>query len=187
MQVKKNKPTSLWMIDIVGSLICVVVTVVAYGLAVKPLMAQRQLVKNASRQLQIKRAEAGEINTSLRELKKLTIAARDQLANNGLELEAVDTINQQIAELTNLLTECRLATDDIHTGRIQIGRRCDLVPIRISGKGRYDRFVLFLHKLNLNLPDISVVGLSLQGTPDRPGEKGSFEFELFWYAAPSLS
>jgi Tfp pilus assembly protein PilO len=175
------------MVDGIGAGLGMVITIVAYTLVLSPLLDQRRLIQATSGQIKTRRAESSKLNTSLLALKKLTIEARTQLEKNNVPLESAESLNRQIAELTGLLTACELTIEDVQTGRIMIGRRCDLVPIRVSGQGNYDRFVYFLHKLSLDLPDISVTGLDLQGLPERPGAKGSFVFDLFWFAAPSLS
>ena len=177
----------LWIIDITALLSGVALTVVAYSFVLSPLLAQRAASKETGYKLESQREEADKMNASLLALKKNTIAVRERLAASDVHLESADSINQQIANLTELLTACQLTLDDIQTGRIIMGRRCDLVPIRVSGQGGYDHFMVFLHKLRRDLPDICVAGLDMQGTPQRPGESGSFVFDLFWFAAPSLA
>lgn len=180
-----SKP--LWFIDLAGLLVGLVVTIAAHRLMFQPLFAQRSASRETAQQLQRQNEQADTMNTSLLTLKQRTIVAREELAVSDVHLESADLINQQIANLTGLLTDCQLTLNDIQTGRIIMGRRCDLVPIRVSGKGGYDQFMFFLHKLRMDLPDISVAGLDMHGTPERPGETGSFVFDLFWFAAPSIS
>lgn len=176
----------LWIIDLAGILVCAAVAMAAYSLMFRPLLTQRVASRETAQQLERQCEEADKRNASLLSLKKNTIVAREELAASDVHLESVDTINHQIADLTGLLTDCQLTLEDIQTGRIVMGRRFDLVPIRVSGKGGYDQFMVFLHKLRVDLPDISVAGLDMQGTPERPSETGQFIFDLFWFAAPSI-
>jgi len=156
---------------------------VAYLVGIRPLIEQRSLLAGQRQKLAVQRAESSKLEASMSTLKEQSVVVQEELAQSEIELESADQINRRIAELTTLLGDCTLELDDVQTGNIFTGPKCDLVPISMAGRGGYKQCAAFLHKLCRTFPDVSVARFDLSGNPAKPKELGTFRFELLWYAA----
>jgi Tfp pilus assembly protein PilO len=181
-----GKKRTLLQIDIAAVLICVAVSLVAYFTELKPLFERRFFLVSQRLNLAAQREESSRLGVSMRTLDNQLTVVREKLAQDEIKLESSERINQRIAELTALFNDSALEVDDIQTGRISIGSKCDLVPISISGRGGYKQYAAFLDKLHRTFADISVARFELQGNPEKPesaGGGGMFGIQLFWHTA----
>jgi len=178
-----GKKRALLQTDAIGAAICLLASFVVYFAALKPLFEQRFFLAKRHKKLAIQREESLSLGASMRTLDNQLVVVQEKLAKNEIKLESSDRINQRIAELTALFNDCALEVDDIQTGKISIGPKCDLVPISIAGRGGYKQCVAFFHMLHQTFADISVAKFELAGGPAKPGRPGTFSFQLFWHTA----
>lgn len=183
MDLSTGKKMALWQIDAAGIVICIVASLMAYLVGVGQLVERRSLLAGQRQKLAIEREESAKLEASMSSLREHSLAVQEELAQSEIELESTDQINRRIAELTTLLGDCTLELDDVETGDIFTGPKCDLVPISMAGRGGYKQCVAFLHKLCQTFPDVSVTRFDLAGDPAQPKESGKFRFELLWHAA----
>ena len=152
-------------------------------MGIRQLIEQHSLLASQRQELAVQREESSKLEASMSSLREHSAAVQEELAQSEIELESADQINRRIAELTTLVGDCTLEVDDVQTGRIVTGPKCDLVPISIAGRGGYKQCAAFLHTLCRTFPDISVTRFDLTGNPAEPKELGKFHFELLWHAA----
>jgi len=180
------KKRTLWQIDAAGTIVCVAASLGAYFGVLGPLMAQRSFLASQRQELAIQSEKASELEASMSTLKNRLAVAQKELAQSEIKLEEASRINQHVANITTFLSDCELKVDQVQIGKILVGLRCDLVPISISGKGGYKQCAAFLHQVCRTFPDISVAEFELQGNPAKPGQPGTFRFELFWLAISEI-
>ena len=184
MHLLAGKKLALWQIDAAGIVVCIVAALVAYSVGIRPLIEQRSFLADQRKTLITKRKESSDIEASMLKLNKQLEFVREQLAQGEIKLESADQINRRIAELTALFSDCTLEVDDVQTGNIFTGPKCDLVPISIAARGGYKQCVAFLHNLHRTFADISVAGFELGGNPARPEQPATFRFQLLWHTVP---
>ena len=172
-------------IDATGIVICLLASFVVYFTALKPLYKQRNLYASQHQKLLTQQDESLSLGLSMRTLDYRLVAIQKEFAENEIKLKSPDQTNQRIADLTTLSTECALGVDDIKTGKICNGPKCDLMPISIAGRGGYKECLVFLYQLNKNFADINVVKFELAGDPAMTERPGTFNFQLIWYTAPT--
>jgi len=192
------KKRALWQIDAVGAAVFVAASLGAYFGVLGPLMAQRSFLESCRQKLTIQSEKAEVIKASMSQLTNRLTIAQKELAASEIKLKTASRINQHVADITTFLGDCELKVDQVqigpplrdpaprepsgNSGKTLVGLRCDLIPISISGKGGYKQCAAFLHQVCRTFPDICVAEFELQGNPAKPGQPGTFRFELFWLA-----
>ncbi|MBP8304846.1 MAG: hypothetical protein KBE04_12055 [Phycisphaerae bacterium] len=174
---------TVWHVDGTGVVVCAIVTALAYGLVVAPLVKRQAVVTDGYRQLADRQKEAAQLSNALLALRSRSNALEDQSAQTRARLGLTDQMNGRVAELTGLLDRCALEVDTLKAGALVPGAFCDVVPIRISGQGGYRACRVFLHSLHETMPDLHAVGFDLKADPAKPEAGGQFQMDLFWYAA----
>jgi len=166
--------------------VCAAASLAFYVAAVQPFMAQRQVAVDRANELAAKQDKASELKASLATARERLAAVRQALEAGTIQLESAVAINKRIAQLAQFFSNCGLQVDDVRTTPVHAGPQYDLVPISIVGRGEYEHCVAFLDGLCTTFADMSVVSIDLKGNPGQTSEPERFQFELFWYAAPSL-
>jgi len=173
-----------WRIDATALSICAALTLVVYLLGVDPLVrAQADRVRQ-QRELDESAREADDLLAQLTSLKRELAITTQKLADSPLRLQPVSAVNQRIAMITELATQCELQLDQIQPGKAVPGTHYDMVPILLAGTGSYTRSAAFLHQLHTTFPDIGVTTFDLSGSPAEPSRPARFRFDLAWFAAP---
>jgi Tfp pilus assembly protein PilO len=177
----------MYLIDGAALGLCLAVTLGAYALVWVPLAKQHQAIVQQDVQLGAQRQKCSQLNSSMLTLKSQSLTIEQAIKDSHVQLEPADRINQRIADLTHLLSQCGLEIDDIQTDQIIMGSMCDLVPMTISGKGRYPACATFFHDMYRSLPDMAVPQFDLVGNPDPSKTSSQFFYNLFWFAEPSAT
>jgi Tfp pilus assembly protein PilO len=172
-----------WHVDVAGIVVCAIVTVLAYGIVVAPLLKRQAVVAAEYQQLADHQKEASRLSNTLLALRSRSKAIENESAQTQVRLCSTDQMNGRLAELTGLLDRCALEVDILKAGTPVSGPFYDLVPIRVSGQGGYRECRAFLRDLHRTLPDIHAVGFDLKANPAEPEAGGQFRLDLFWYAA----
>lgn len=189
---KRVTPVKRWagnnkilrQIDAIGVAVCLAATLTIYLFVLNPLVKQRAFLAGKRNELTVQKSESSRLSSSMLSLANQLTEAREDLSNNDIRLESSGRTNQRLAALTSLFTDCSLDVDDIQAGNISTGPMWDLVPINITGRGKYSQCIVFLHKLRQTFADISMDQLSLEGNPVASEEPGRFSFQLLWHTTP---
>jgi Tfp pilus assembly protein PilO len=174
-------------LDLAGTGVCLVLSLVCYLTTVGPVVRQRSATAALRREMQAQQEKAVKLKTTMGTTKERLHAVQQDLAATAVQLDAAVHLNRRIAGLTRFLSACGLQIDDMQTGRVGSTSRYDLVPITIVGRGTYRQCVQLLHGLCATFPDMSVMRIELAGNPAQASEPDKFQIEMFWYAAPSRS
>lgn len=173
-------------VDLVGLGACAALTVGAFLLGVRPALSQHSTFLGMQEELTARHRDSGELAGALGKLQDQYAALQEQLAASPLRLEAAAQTNLRLAKVTDLATECGLKVDAIQPGTAVAGARFDVVPIRLTAKGKYVTCVRFLDALHRGFPDTGVVSFELGSSSGDPNAD-DFQFDLEWYAAPTLA
>jgi len=173
----------VWHIDAAGLVTCVIVTVLAYGFVVAPLLKRQGVVAAEYQQLADRQKEASRLSNTLLALRSRCNTIEGQSTLSQIKLWSTDQMNGRLAELTGLLDRCAMEVDTLKAGTPIPGSFCDLVTIRVSGQGGYRECRAFLRDLHRTMRDIHAIGFDLKANPAKPEAGGQFRLDLFWYAA----
>lgn len=185
MTAEKLPKANLWRIDLTGLIVCLGATFVAYSVGLSPLIKQRSALDTQRATLMEKRQTYSDLGQSLATLKQDVIHIRQDLEEMEVTLQPTDRLNHRMAALTDILGDCDMKIDTMHTGSINPGPYCSLVSVDIVGQSDYLHCITAFHQLHQRLPDVALMGFHLQGAQEAPDAAGHYALNLFWYAAPT--
>ncbi len=174
-----------WDLDAAGALFCLAISLLGFFFAVRPLLKQQTAYAKQKDQLAFHRREVSQLSASDLAHRKEFASIRRSLTESKVKLQSINRVNRRIAELTELVKDCGLRTDNIQLGKVTRGPKYDVVPITMAGHGGYKNFATFLHKCSQAVPDMGVASFEMSGDPQAPQSDQSFRFEVLWYAAPT--
>ena len=187
MRQSHSTKWSCWHIDVAGVLFCVGASLLAYFAGLRPLLRQHAAFAEQQIAITVQRREAARFAASVAVLKQQLASTSREFTEIGIELQSADRTNRQISQLTELMKECGLKTDDIRLEEISRGRRCDIVPISLAGQGGYKNCAVFLNRLSDDFPGTGAASFEMSGNPGKPDEIGKFHFNLHWYTIPKAA
>ena len=183
-QTQKNCGT-LWPIDAVGVMICLLAATLIYLLAIAPLIRRNAQYMAQQQHLEQQRSESAKLIVLLADLRSQIEKVHRQLQAVPLRLESASTINKRLARLTDLAHECKLKINRIEPGNMVRGARYGTVPIILTGTGTYRSCTHFIHKLHERFGDTGIKSFDLTGSPGSSSPAVRCEFRLAWHTAPS--
>jgi Tfp pilus assembly protein PilO len=171
-----------WQLAAVAAVACAGLTVGAYAVGVRPILAQRQHESAQREALQDKRATASDLSGKATDLERELTAAKEVLARTPVRLQPATLVNERLVALARLATECGLALDEVRPGNPTDATHYQTVPIRIVGSGSYPSCATFLRNLRKTFGDMGIrtfnaanVG-AVSATPS-----ANFQAELVWF------
>lgn len=178
MRLPTIKNWTLLTIDAAGIAACLAISLVAYFIALDPLIQRLLLPVRQSRELAVQRDK-------LVQLQKQLAGPQGELNRSGVKLLSPDQVNTRVAELTTAFGDCKLEVDDVRIGAVFPGPRFNVMPITITGRGGYKSVCTgLLHRLGEAFPDIALAKLELWGDPAKLQEPRRFRLDLLWHTAP---
>ena len=171
-----------WRMDSIGVAIFIALTGLAYLLEFDPAMRDHS-------QLQIGNAELAEKRQTISRLQATMHTVNEQIKTlqiaqaSELKLQASTEVNDRLSALSALAGDQGLQVEAIEPGEASGSVRYSTVPMRISGRGKYQEVIRFIRELRGKLPDTSVTEMSLSGGGSDTA--ATFTLNLLWYAAPA--
>jgi len=175
---------ALLRIDAAGIGLCAAASLVFYWAVIQPFLQRQTLVAEQQRELKSRQDKVVEINAATTEVRERVAHMQGDLAASSVRLESAAYINKRVAGLTQFFSDCELDVDDVQTGQVYNGVQYNLVPITVLGRGGYGQCVQFFRGLRSTFPDMGVARIELSRHPGQNAERGAFQFDLLWYAAP---
>jgi Tfp pilus assembly protein PilO len=173
-----------WQMITMAAGACLGLTVAAYALGVRPLL-DRQAHESAQREtLKERRAIASRLAGEAADLQREVNAGKEILARSPVRLQPAALINQRLAAVTQLATECGLSLDEVRPGNAVDATHFQTVPIRIVGGGRYPACATFLRNLRQTFGDMGVrqfMVTNVGGSVPSATPAASFQAELVWF------
>jgi Tfp pilus assembly protein PilO len=176
-----------WHVDACGAIVCSILLIVFVFGVIRPIMSQQTAlaaIHDEITELNGRRTVLDQRTAQLRLELEGTHAA---LAATDLTLQPVEQVNRRLADIVELATECGMVIHQTQTDEPDHQASHNTVPVDMAGAGSYSECARFLHKLTTVLPDVKVIAFELSGKGKPGGGDGAFEFDLAWYAAPSVA
>jgi hypothetical protein len=177
----------LLKIDAIGIGLCAAASLAFYWVTVQPCLQRQSFAAEQRRELTSRQDKVVELNAAAARVQERLAGAQADLAAGPVQLESAAHINKRVAGLTQFFSDCELDVDDVQTGQVYNGVQYNLVPITVLGRGAYGLSVKFFHGLRTMFPDMGVARIELSRNPGKNAERGAFQFDLLWYAAPDRS
>jgi Tfp pilus assembly protein PilO len=171
-------------IDGAGAVALIVLSVLFYFAAMKPLLDRAHAEEAQRQELELRRAKAEQSALALQATTERLSELRSAIANNPQKLEPVRALNDRLGKIAALATARGLDIGDIRPGAVSVGERYSTVPISLVGTGKFQNCVRYMHDVQQKFGDTTVTAVKLTGTPDESSGTAAFQFELRWYAAP---
>jgi len=178
-----NDVPALSEIDGAGASLLVVLTVIFYFAAFRPLLDRQRSEVAQQHELEIQRIKAEQASLGLQSARDHLASIRGAISDSPQKLAPVRALNDRLAGITALATAGGLDLADIRPGVVAAAAHYTTVPISLVGTGRFQDCVRYVHELHQRFSDTTVTALRLSGNPEDPASS-SFQFELRWYAAP---
>ena len=176
-----------WRIDAAGLALCAFVSAVLYLMAVSPLLEQHAERQEKSAELQVRQDKSDQINSTVADLNGRLTARRRLLEEDRIRLQPADQLNQRLAVLTQLASQCLLSIHEIQPSPVQRTTRHEMVPIQLTGEGNWPACTRFLQHLHDQLPDTDVQSFELTSQFNNDDASARFRFHLLWYTSPRLA
>jgi Tfp pilus assembly protein PilO len=171
-----------WQFASVAAGVCVGLTVAAYALGVQPILHGRQNDAAAREELRERRERASQLGTEFAALQRQLEDAKQVLARTPVRLQPATLVNQRLAAIARLATDCGVALDEMHPGGAIDSTHFQTVAIRIAGRGRYPACTTFLRKLRGTFGDVGIRSFQAGSDPRAQAEPPAvFQAELIWY------
>jgi len=180
---KMGTTFGLLHIDAAGAGLCLLASLAFYAVTVQPVLERHSVLARQRREFEALTQQAAELNVGQAAAQDRLRAVQSERAASTLTLDSAAHINKRVAGLAAFFSDCELEVDDVQTGQVYEGLRCDVVPITIVGRGPYKQHAKFLHGFCSTFGDMSVVKMELIGNPAQASGSEKFRFELLWYAA----
>lgn len=174
----------LWKIHAGGVGAIIVLTLLAYLVGLRPLVVSYGEVLVQKSTLLSQQSRVGQLKKSRESLSSMLAGVRQELEASQLTLQTSDFRNEHLAQLTNLAELNGLNVDGLQTTDVKHNDHYDMVPILMTGFGRFPDCAAFLHQLNSKYPDTGVKSFELKGKPGPKPADSFFRFNMVWYASP---
>jgi hypothetical protein len=184
---RSGRDTPLWTVDAAGAGAALVLTALGYYGALQPLLRSHVQRDAARVELDDLRAQISDAAPKLAlartELEGLRRAAPDRPP----DVPAGRFANQRLAAITDLAGRHGLVVDDLRTADGRAVKGFEAIPIQLGGRGSFRSCAQFLHHLHRTFVDMGVTGFQLADNRGGGADQISYQFDLTWYAAPSVS
>ena len=170
--------------DIIGPVLCIALTVVAYFIGLRPPIRQRSESLLQEAQANRQRRRTSELDRTLRDAKARLQAVQQSIAETPLQLKREEHMISHLAALAGLASESHLEIEETQLGETVDTSRCKMTPIQISAEGDQAACALFLHRLSQNFPDTAVFAMEISAATKQPDSPVNFQVDLIWRFAP---
>lgn len=177
----------LWNIHAGGVGAVVVLTLLAYMVGLRPLFVSYGEVLVQKSTLISQQSRISHLKKSRKSVSSLLAGVCQELEASQLTLQTSDFRNEHLAQLTDLAELNGLNVDGLQTTDVIHNDHYDMVPIQMTGFGRFPDCAAFLHQLNSKYPDTGVKSFELKGKPGPKPVDSFFRFSMVWYASPLSS
>jgi Tfp pilus assembly protein PilO len=151
---------------------------------IRPLIERQAHEATQRETLQDRRATASRLAGEFAELQRELNATKEALSRSPVRLQPASLVNQRLAAVTRLATDCGLSLDEVRPGNAADSTHFQTVPIRIVGGGGYPACAAFLRNLRLTFGDMGVRQFMVSnpaGSTPTATPTASFQAELVWF------
>lgn len=175
--------------DLVGAGAILVLSVVAWVGVIGPLLSwnERHRARSAEIQNLLERESTLRDVDRVRALERLS-ESRSLVADHRVLLEPTTRLNRRLASLGALAATHALSIDSIRPGDAMTSGSFEIMPIAISGTGRFESVFGFLADMHDTLPDMTIPSFEIEARAEGEHVTLGLEARLLWHAAsPALA
>ncbi len=125
-----------------------------------------------------------ELEITLRKMRDAAASARKFLVTQNLSLEPQNHLNDRLAAIYSLATECGLMPEQVEPQREVAEPLFTTIALRLGGRGSYQNCIRFLERSRKEMPHNTVAAVEFSGSSLSAEPTVSFSFLLIWHAAP---
>lgn len=170
-------------IDALGIAIGVVLSGMAFWLAIVPVMNQRSIQTARATELSNIKAELEDHRARQSGTQVAIDRLRSELARCEVKLAATSSLNTRIMELSELATESGLEVVTIKGEDAKQANKRVYVPVKVIARGQYFAVARFLKDINVRFRDTAVdkFAAAAERSEKETGD-AVVEIDLSWYA-----
>lgn len=165
----------------------IVLTLLAYMVGLRPLFVSYGEVLLQKSTLMSLQSRIAHLQESRNSVSFRLGSVQQELKASKLTLQTSDFRNEHLAQLTNLAELNGLKVDGLETTDVKHNIHYDMVPIQMTGYGRFPDCAAFFYQLNSQYPDTGVKSFELKGKPGPKPADSFFRFDMVWYASPLVT
>lgn len=155
-----------------------------YATAIHPLEQARAERQSREAALVEQQRRLSELSSQRQVLSAEIQRLRKQLSDR-VDLLPRSRMNERLARLTELATECGLTIDELSPKDWIARGALAEVPINATLRGDFADIARFMNALHDRTPDVDVRSFDIGGTPSRGSEDIRAALVLAWYADPA--
>lgn len=179
LKTLENQP--FWAVATGGVATAVLLTLLAYGGAVRPAHAQQQAARAQAQTADQRRGERHTAQQRFDQLADQLQQRRATLAEQPLHLGQRAQLNRQIAGLIELAQAHELEVVTLQPSPRLPGPYFDRVPMQLVAGGEFRQHLTFLEALHQTVPSVAVVGLDLESRFRDPQPRPTARYDLHWF------
>ncbi len=170
-------------IDALGIAIGVVLSGMAFWLAIVPVMNQRSIQTARATELSNIKAELEDHRARQSGTQVAIDRLRSELARCEVKLAATSSLNTRIMELSELATESGLEVVTIKGEDAKQANKRVYVPVKVIARGQYFAVARFLKDINVRFRDTAVDKFAAAAErSEKESGDAVVEIDLSWYA-----
>jgi Tfp pilus assembly protein PilO len=174
-----------WQIDVAALLLMAALGAIVYFVEIGPLSKHYRDRNLRAAQLAEQESRHNDLAATLQRTREAAANVERSLAARNLPLEPRSRLNDRLTAVYNLASESGLAPDSIEPQREVADPLFTAVGLRLSGRGSYRNCVRFVQRLRKEMPQTTVAGIEMSGSPSSTEPTISFSFQLVWHASPA--
>ena len=171
------------IVHVVGVVICILISVIGFAVGVFPVVQARAQLKDDRHELSLRREMLADYEEKIDRVNQRIDELQKEVTATAVVLQDLTVLNQQLARLASLASQCGLIVHGVVPGEVMITTRCRLVPIRLTGQGGYQAAATLLRRFHELFLDIHVDGFELISDPQSTSLTKNIQFDLMWFAA----
>ena len=148
-----------------------------------PVVQARAQLKDDRHELSLRREMLTDYEEKVDHVKQRIDELQKEITITTVVLQDLTVLNQQLARLASLASQCGLVVHGVVPGEVMNTTRCRLVPIRLTGQGGYQAAATLLRRFHDLFLDVHVDGFELISDPQSTSLTKNIQFDLTWYAA----
>ena len=187
MIAKYGNKNPLLKIHACGLGAILVLTLLAYMVGLRPLCVSYGEVLLQKSTLMSYQSRIAHLKESRKSVSSRLGSVQQELNASKLTLQTSDFRNEHLAQLTNPAELNGLNVDGLETTDVKHNVHYDMVPIQMTGYGRFPACAAFFRQLNSQYPDTGVKSFELKGKPGPNPADSFFRFDMVWYASPLVT
>ena len=176
---------SLHAIHLYGVVALVLIGLLAYYAAFRPLIQRHAFVSDEHSLINSTRAKLGQQQLKIAVQRELLAACRQSYQSHVIRLESSRKLNDRLASVSEVASRNDALIDDLQPDKSAAGVQFDSQPIHMTGSATLPAFARLLHQLRSEQADVGITTFDLTNT-SRDEAAAKFTLNLVWYTEAAV-